>query len=69
MTEEARKAAFDFRAFAEGVLEIPEPTQDDLDRARVAGDLLNAIPGTDGPVQPVDEITVPTESGEAIEIQ
>jgi hypothetical protein len=27
------------------------------------------IPGTDGPVQPVGEITVPTESGEAIEIQ
>jgi hypothetical protein len=27
------------------------------------------IPGTDGPVQPVDEIIVPTESGEAVEIQ
>lgn len=27
------------------------------------------IPGTDGPVQPVDEIIVPTESGEAIEVE
>lgn len=27
------------------------------------------IPPTDGPVQPVDEIVVPTESGEAVEIQ
>lgn len=26
------------------------------------------IPGTDGPVQPVDEIIVPTESGDALEI-
>lgn len=52
MTEEARKAAFDFRAFAEGVLETPEPTQDDLDRARAAGELLKAIAGTGGP--PID---------------
>jgi hypothetical protein len=27
------------------------------------------IPATDGPVQPVDEIIVPTESGEAIEVE
>ena len=49
MTEEARKATFDFRAFAQGVLEIPEPTRDDLERARAAGELLKAIAGTGGP--------------------
>jgi hypothetical protein len=27
------------------------------------------IPGTDGPVQPVDEIVVPTEAGESVEIE
>ncbi|CAA9407011.1 MAG: hypothetical protein AVDCRST_MAG01-01-1387 [uncultured Rubrobacteraceae bacterium] len=52
MTEEPRKATFDFRAFAEGVLEIPEPTQEDLQRARAAGAFLRAIAGTGGP--PID---------------
>ena len=52
MTEEARRATFDFRAFAQGVMEIPEPTQDDLDRARAAGELLKAIAGHSGP--PID---------------
>ena len=49
MTEEARRATFDFRAFTRGVLGIPEPTQDDLERARAAGELLKAIAGTGGP--------------------
>lgn len=49
MPEEARKATFDFHAFAKAVLEIPEPTTQEIERARVAGELLQAIGGTGGP--------------------
>ncbi|MGF1472472.1 MAG: hypothetical protein ACFB50_12140 [Rubrobacteraceae bacterium] len=44
-----RKVTLDFQAFGQRLLEVPEPTSEELRRARRAHDLLGALLGTAGP--------------------